>query len=162
MVRAAFVLMISLGAAGCVDSKPVPPPKLEADVNGKIVKTDDEWRKLLTRAQFHVLREKGTELAFSGAYYNAHEKATYVCAACGLELFSSEAKFDSGTGWPSFTQPIAEGRVDTAEDTSLGISRNEVRCARCGGHLGHVFDDGPKPTGMRYCINSVALYQEKK
>ncbi len=131
-------------------------------MNGKVVKTDDEWRKLLSSSQFRVMREKGTERAFSGAYWNAHEKSVYVCAACGLELFSSDTKFESGTGWPSFSAPIAGERVETESDASLGITRSEVHCARCGGHLGHVFDDGPKPSGLRYCINSVSLYQEKR
>jgi len=123
----------------------------------KVNKTDQEWRDLLTREQFHVLREKGTERAFTGAYYASHDQAMYVCAACGNELFRSEQKFDSGTGWPSFTAPAQDGCVETDVDRSHGMTRTEVRCSRCGGHLGHVFPDGPRPTGMRYCINSVAL-----
>jgi peptide-methionine (R)-S-oxide reductase len=123
----------------------------------KVVKTDDEWKKLLTSEQYKVLRKQGTERAFTGALWNNHEKGTYVCAACGLPLFSSETKFESGTGWPSFWQPISPQNVETHEDSSLFMSRTEVVCARCGGHLGHVFTDGPRPTGLRYCMNSVSM-----
>jgi peptide-methionine (R)-S-oxide reductase len=123
----------------------------------KLVKSDAEWRKILTPEQFHVLREKGTERAFTGAYYASHDRALYVCAACGKELFRSDEKFDSGSGWPSFWAPIGDESVDTESDSSHGMVRTEVRCSRCGSHLGHVFADGPAPTGMRYCINSVAL-----
>ena len=132
------------------------------EAGDKVIKSDDEWRQLLTPEQFRVLRQKGTERAFTGAYWNAHEAAVYVCAACGNELFSSAEKFDSGSGWPSFTAPLAAGRVASASDHSYGMVRTEVTCARCGGHLGHVFDDGPRPTGQRYCINSVSLKQIKR
>jgi len=123
----------------------------------KVDKTDEEWRKLLTPEQFHVLREKGTERAFSGAYWASHDKAMYLCAACGNALFSSDTKYDSGSGWPSFTQPAAAGAVDEHADRSHGMVRTEVTCSRCGGHLGHVFEDGPGEEGLRYCINSAAL-----
>ena len=123
----------------------------------KIHKSDAEWQKILTPAQFQILRKQGTEQAFTGKYHDHHEQGTYVCAACKLPLFSSQAKFASGTGWPSYYQPIKAENVEELTDTSYGMMRVEVRCGRCGGHLGHVFPDGPKPTGLRYCINSAAL-----
>ena len=119
--------------------------------------TEAEWRKALTRQQYHVLREKGTERAFTGKYWNSHQKGIFRCAACGEPLFSSETKFNSGTGWPSFFKPLDEKNVGTDRDSSMYMERIEVHCARCGGHLGHVFNDGPAPTGLRYCINSVSL-----
>jgi peptide-methionine (R)-S-oxide reductase len=127
-----------------------------------INKTDAEWRKELTPEQYQILREKGTERAFTGRYWNNHDKGVYLCAACGNELFDSETKYDSGSGWPSFTAPMAEDRVETDTDESHGMIRTEVHCSRCGGHLGHVFDDGPRPTNQRYCINSASLEFEKK
>jgi peptide-methionine (R)-S-oxide reductase len=119
--------------------------------------SEEGWRQRLSSEQFEVLRNKGTERAFTGKYAFTKDRGIYRCAACGAELFRSEAKYDSGTGWPSFFQPIAPGAVELDEDRSLGMRRTEVRCARCGGHLGHLFDDGPRPTGERYCMNSVSL-----
>lgn len=123
----------------------------------KIEKSDAEWREELSPEQYRVLREKGTERAFTGEYNDTKTEGKYLCAGCGQPLFESGAKFDSGSGWPSFTAPADSEAVKTEEDRSLGMERTEVMCAKCGGHLGHVFPDGPKPTGLRYCINSVSL-----
>jgi len=128
-----------------------------ADMKDELVRTDAEWKRQLTPDQYRVLREKGTERAFTGAYWNHHEPGAYRCAGCGQELFESETKFDSGCGWPSFSAPATTNRIETQLDGSLFMHRTEVLCSRCGGHLGHVFEDGPKPTGLRYCINSASL-----
>ena len=130
--------------------------------NNPMPKTEEEWKKKLTPDEYHILREKGTEPPFTGEYYDSHEKGMYVCRACGQQLFSSDTKFDSGTGWPSFTDPINLQNVELHEDDSLGMHRTEVTCKNCGSHLGHLFDDGPPDKGgKRYCINSACLLLKK-
>ena len=127
----------------------------------KISKPDEEWKKILTSEQFDVCRKKGTEKAFTGIYWDTKDNGTYKCSCCGAKLFSSDTKFDSGTGWPSFFKPLDKENIEYVEDNSFGMKRVEVNCKKCGGHLGHVFDDGPDPTNMRYCINSVSLDLDK-
>jgi peptide-methionine (R)-S-oxide reductase len=147
-VGAAFgVLRIEAAAPLADPNSPLP----------KIIKTDEEWKKILSPEVYEITRMKGTEYPFTGKYWDNHDKGSYSCAACGLLLFSSDTKYDSGTGWPSFWAPISPQVVAVNQDDSLGMSRTEVTCARCDSHLGHVFDDGPAPTGLRYCMNSLAL-----
>jgi len=158
MKFAIAVFALALTAAGiALAAAPAKAAKGTSEVIEKIVKTDEEWKKILTPEQYNVLRHEGTERAFTSPLNKIHEKGVFVCAACGLTLFSSDAKFDSGTGWPSFFAPIDPAHVTTKTDRSFFMDRTEVRCARCGGHLGHVFPDGPKPTGLRYCMNGVAM-----
>lgn len=145
--------------AGAGEAEEPEHPERWSDppVGDELQLAESEWRERLTGEEFRILREEGTERAFTGRWHDHGGDGVYRCAGCGAPLFSSEHKFDSGTGWPSFYEPIAEGRVETRKDRSIGMVRTEVHCARCGGHLGHVFDDGPEPTGLRYCVNSISL-----
>jgi len=153
---AILILSAVFGCKAQSNKKTSPAKKYE------VTKTDAEWRKLLTPEQFEVTRKKGTESPYTGIYWDNHKEGVYNCVCCGLPLFSSATKFDSGTGWPSFWQPIDPKNVEEVQDNSFGMTRTEVNCRRCGAHLGHVFDDGPKPTGLRYCMNSASLSFVKK
>lgn len=148
-----FILLLALSSiASSCNSQNTKNPMSE-----KVVKSEDEWKKTLSPEAFEVLRQKGTEMPYTGKYYLHKEKGTYVCAGCGAELFKSDTKFDAGCGWPSFSDVIDSSKVNYIRDVTHGMIRTEITCANCGGHLGHVFDDGPAPTGQRYCINSVSI-----
>lgn len=163
-----FVLAAGLLAGGCGPSQvgdleqssappeSVPPPTPQT-MSNKVTKTEEEWKRVLTPEQYRVLRQKGTERAFTGAYWNTKDKGIYRCAGCGEMLFESDTKYDSGCGWPSFYAPATTNVISEADDRTHGMVRTEVLCSKCGGHLGHVFDDGPNPTGLRYCINSASI-----
>ena len=160
LVPALLVLATLTASPAARAAKPPANPAAKAaapETIGKVTHTEAEWKAQLNPKQFEVLRHAGTETAFTGAYWNEHRAGTYVCAGCGLELFRSAQKFDSGTGWPSFWAAATESHVIRTPDSSLGMERVALECARCGGHLGHLFDDGPNPTGLRYCINSASL-----
>jgi peptide-methionine (R)-S-oxide reductase len=147
----AFLLLLFLG---CRENQMI---KDTTSMSYEVNKTEDEWKKTLSKEQYQILREKGTERAFTGKFHENKEKGKYYCAGCGNYLFSSDTKFDSGTGWPSFFTPAEDASVSKTVDKSFFMTRTEVHCSKCGGHLGHVFNDGPKPTGLRYCINSLSL-----
>ncbi len=152
-----FLSTIILLSFGNTATTTVDSTLQEKHMQGKITKSDSEWREILTEEEYYVLRQKGTERAFSGKYDKFYEDGKYYCAACGNLLFNSSAKYNSGSGWPSFYEPAGDSCVETETDNSFGMTRAEVHCAKCGGHLGHIFEDGPPPTGLRYCINSVSL-----
>lgn len=154
------LILLSAFLGGCSQSVKTSSQDKSAVMQNEslpVVKTEEEWKKQLSPEQYRVLREKGTEAPFTGTYYRSNEKGIYVCGACGNELFSSDMKFESSCGWPSFDKELTGGKIIQKTDNSLGMSRTEILCARCGSHLGHIFDDGPTETGKRYCVNSVSL-----
>ncbi len=159
-MRNISLLLIALSFAACSGNSQnnnLSKPTNNMNTKDKVVKTEEEWKKILSPEQYEVLRQKGTERPFTGKYYKHTENGIYVCAACGAELFRSDKKFDAGCGWPSFSDVVDSSKVVYTKDFSAGMIRTEITCAKCGGHLGHVFDDGPTPTGLRYCINSVSI-----
>jgi len=152
-----LITLIFINAIACAQQT-----SNQTNMKSKIVKSEEEWKKDLSKEEYEILRKKGTERAFTGEFWDHHEKGVYVCAGCQLELFNSETKYESGSGWPSFYDVVATGIVEITRDVTLGMVREELVCSRCEGHLGHVFPDGPKPTGLRYCINSVSLDFKKE
>jgi peptide-methionine (R)-S-oxide reductase len=162
-IKNVFLIVVACSLIACEgNGQNNSPQNQEKNMSDKIEKSEEEWQKVLDPLQYEVLREKGTERPYSGKYYLHTEKGMYICAGCGAELFKSDTKFDAGCGWPSFSDVVDSSKVVYTRDTSHGMIRTEITCAKCGGHLGHVFDDGPAPTGLRYCINSVSIDFKKE